>query len=69
MPGRRPSAAAVGALFLIMLAGGIFLLGRCAAAASTDPDLPRKARSWIVLVVVVLLGLLVWCVWRAIRRR
>ena len=69
MRGRRPSAGAVGALFLLAFAAALFLLGRGAAVATTSPDLTEQARAWILLALAVLLGLLVWWAWRAIRRR
>lgn len=69
MRGRRPSAGAVGALFLLAILGVLFVAGRCAGTATTNPDLPKKARAWILLVVAVLLGLLLRWLWRTIRRK
>lgn len=69
MRGRRLPAGAVGALFLLAIGAALFLLGRCAGAATNSPGLPEKTRAWILLSVALLLGLLVWWVWRVIRRR
>jgi hypothetical protein len=69
MRGRRPSAGAVGALFLLAILGVLFVAGRCAGAATNGPGLPDQARPWIVLALILLGSALVWRVWRAIRRR